>query len=302
MTTGFRGGLTIALRGIDAIGKQAWVEDPGYPPIRHALELVGAGPVPVEVDDEGLKVERGRELAPQAVLAVVTPGQHAPTGVTLSQRRRRALLEWADTTAAWIIEDDYLAELHLAGRSVTALASRDGADRVIHIGSFSKTLSPALGIGFLVAPLPLAQRLVDTASWLGVPPNAALQLALARFLLDGHYLRHLRRMRRLYRQRRRSLLETLARLGVDAAVPAGLSVLLPLGRDIDDRRLVGQARAVDLSPAPLSPWFATASRARSGLLLGIANVLERTIERDCNRLLALMGGPESAREKAARSN
>jgi GntR family transcriptional regulator/MocR family aminotransferase len=289
VTTGFRGGLGLALRAIGASGRQAWVEDPGYPVTRFGLELSGVQPVAVPVDRDGLIVERGRELAPRAALAIVTPGQQAPSGVALAAHRREELLRWAASRGAWIVEDDYLAELHLSGRPSNALASCPGADRVIHVGTFSKTISPMVGIGFLVAPLPLARRLIDVATWLTAPPNAALQLALATFLREGHYLRHLRRMRRLYGQRRRCLLETLAGLGIDTAVPAGLSVVLPLPDGFDDQRLAIDARAADLGPAPLSPWFAAASPPRAGLLLAVANVLERKIEQDCRRLLAMIG-------------
>jgi GntR family transcriptional regulator/MocR family aminotransferase len=299
VTTGFRGGLGIALRAIGAAGKQAWVEDPGYPATRFALELSGVHPVAVPVDSDGLIVERGRELAPQAALAIVTPGQQAPSGVALAAHRREELLQWAALSGAWIIEDDYLAELHLSGRSPNALACGYGADRVIHVGTFSKTIAPMVGIGFIVAPRPLARRLIDVATWLSGPPNAALQLALATFLRDGHYLRHLRRMRRLYGERRRCLVDTLARLGVDTAVPAALSVLVPLPDGFDDQRLSLDARAIGLAPAPLSSWFAAASGSRSGLLLGIANVLERKVEQDCRRLLAMIKEPPERNTPAA---
>jgi GntR family transcriptional regulator/MocR family aminotransferase len=289
VTTGFRDGLGMALRAISAVGRQAWVEDPGYPITRFALELSGIHPVAVPVDVDGLVVERGRELAPRAALAIVTPGQQAPSGVALAEHRRQELLAWAASCGAWIIEDDYLAELHLSGRSPSALAGGHRAERVIHIGTFSKTIAPMVGIGFVVAPPPLARRLIDVASWLSGPPNAALQLALATFLREGHYLRHLRRMRRLYDQRRRCLLETLARLGVDTAVPAALAVLVPLPDGFDDQGLLLEARRVELGPAPLSPWFAPASPPRSGLLLGVANVHTRTVEQDCRRLLAMIG-------------
>jgi GntR family transcriptional regulator/MocR family aminotransferase len=209
--------------------------------------------------------------------------------VTLVERRRLELLQWARRSGSWIIEDDYLAELHLSGRSAPALASGHGADHVIYIGSFSKTISPMTGIGFLVAPRPLARRLIEAATWLGASPNAAAQLAVAHFLQEGHYLRHLRRMRRLYAYRRRCLLDTLAGQGISTAVPAGLSVLLPLPNGFDDQALALDAAAAGLGPAPLSPWFSASSRPRSGLLLGVANVLEKTIEDDCRKLLAMIG-------------
>ncbi|MBN9008129.1 MAG: PLP-dependent aminotransferase family protein [Rhizobiales bacterium] len=289
VTGGFRAGLAIALQTIDAKGKEAWVEDPSYPATRLALDLSGVRTVAVPVDDQGLVVSRGRKLAPRAAFAVVTPGQQAPSAVTLSPQRRTALLRWATESDAWIIEDDYLAELHLSGRPANALASGAGADRVIHLGTFSKTISPMVGIGFLVAPMPLARQLIDIATWLGAPPNAAVQLALAEFLREGHYLRHLRRTRRLYSERRRCLLETLATLGIDTAIPAALSVVLPLPDGFDDLALMNKAWAEGIKPAPLSPWFADAKRTRSGLLLGVANVLERRAEHDCRQLLEMIG-------------
>lgn len=298
VTAGYRGGLATALRAINATGRQAWVEDPGYPVTRIALELSGVHPVPVPIDEEGMVVERGRELAPRASLAIVTPGQQAPSGVTMSPERRNDLLRWANEEGGWIIEDDYLAELHPAGRHSNALASGMGAERVIHIGTFSKTISPTLGTGFIVAPLPLARRLIDIATWLGGPPNATLQTALARFLHEGHYLRHLRRMRALYAQRRQCLIDALDAAGVETKLAAGLSVLLQLPNGFDDQRFSLEARRAGYAPAPLSPWFAAASRSRSGLLLGIANVLDRRVEQDCKRLLGMIGMPVNVSSNA----
>jgi GntR family transcriptional regulator/MocR family aminotransferase len=298
ITAGYRGGLAIALRAIDATGRQAWVEDPGYPVTRMALELSGVHPVPVPIDKEGLVVERGREMAPRASLAVVTPGQQAPSGVTMSAERRAELLRWANDVGSWIIEDDYLAELHPGGRSANALAADFGSERVIHIGTFSKTISPIVGMGFIVAPLPLARRLIDVATWLGGPPNSSLQTALARFLYEGHYLRHLRKMRGLYAQRRQRLIDALDSAGIENKLPAGLSVLLQLPNGFDDHAFVMEARKAGFAPAPLSPWFAAANRSRSGLLLGVANVLDRKIDQDCKRMLGMIGMPISGSTNA----
>ncbi|WP_188607194.1 MocR-like pyridoxine biosynthesis transcription factor PdxR [Chelatococcus reniformis] len=299
VTTGFRASLATALQAVGAAGGQAWVEDPGYPVARRALELSGLHPVAVRVDGEGVDVAHGRNLAPRAALAFVTPGQQAPTGVVLSPRRRQDLLRWAAEAGAWVIEDDYLGELQLSGRSAPALASSDHPGRVIHIGSFSKTLSPMLGVGFLVAPLPLAQRLIDIAVWLSAPPNAAVQLALAMFLREGHYLRHLRRMRQLYARRRSRLVEVLGTLGAQGCGPAGLAVMLPLPHGFDDWRLAERARAVGLAPAPLSPWFAAASQLNAGLLLGVSNAVENRIVQHCHRLLALISEPAHAAGRSA---
>ncbi|CAG9165854.1 MocR-like pyridoxine biosynthesis transcription factor PdxR [Cupriavidus pampae] len=288
VTAGFRGGLALALRAIGGAGKQAWVEDPGYPATRLALALSEMEPIAVPVDIAGLDVQCAQLLAPDASLAIVTPGQQAPSGVVMSLQRRGELLRWAAEAGSWVVEDDYLADLSLSRRPVQALAAGRGADRVIHIGSLSKTISPALGVGFVVAPLSLAPRMVEIATWLGSSPNVAIQLALARFLNEGHYLRHLRRMRNLYVQRRQSLLQALKRCGVTTAEAAGLAVLLPLPDQADDERLAIDAEALGLGPVPLSPWFVDRTTSRSGLLLGVANVLDRTIDDDCGKLLSLI--------------
>src|SRR5690606_28286030 len=180
----------------------AWIEEPGFPLARRALELIGAAIEPVPVDAEGLRVEDGIASAPDALLALVTPGQHAPLGVSLSSARRHALLDWAAASGAWIIEDDYLGELQLDGRAAPALAAGKGAERVIHIGAFSKTICLALGLGFVAAPPSVAERLVEVCAVLAPAPNRNTQLAVTEFLAGGHFLRHLRQMKALYAERR----------------------------------------------------------------------------------------------------
>ena len=145
----------------------AWIEDPGFPLTRTALGLAGMTVTAVPVDAEGLDVAAGVRTAAGAALAVVTPGQQAPLGMTMSLPRRLALLAWARRNGAWIIEDDYLSELQLKGRAAPALASLDHGGRVLHIGSFSKTISPALRLGFLVVPPELASpvRLTSRLAW-----------------------------------------------------------------------------------------------------------------------------------------
>lgn len=152
ITNGFSGGLGFVLRALALEDKTVWMEEPGYPLSRQALELAGAAIVPVRTDQEGLIVDDGIRQAPGAQAALVTPGQQAPLGMTLSLPRRRALLDWATRAKAWIIEDDYLSELQLKGRATPALAAVDQTGRVIHIGTFSKTISPALRLGFARAP------------------------------------------------------------------------------------------------------------------------------------------------------
>src|SRR5262249_2986471 len=150
--------LGLAIRGLQLGGVGAWVEDPGFPLTRTALGLAGMAVTAVPVDAEGLGVGAGVEIAAEGELAVGTPGQEAPLGMTMSLSRRLALLARARRDDSWIIEDDYLSELQLKGRAAPALASLDHGGRVLHIGSFSKTISPALRLGFMVVPPELSRR------------------------------------------------------------------------------------------------------------------------------------------------
>ncbi len=287
VTGGYRQGLLLALAALRAQGRKAWIEEPGYPLGRRALELIGATLEPVTVDAEGLRVDDGIARAPDALLALVTPGQHAPLGVTLSRARRHALLDWAAASGAWIIEDDYLGELQLDGRAAPALASGAGAERVIHIGSFSKTLSPALGLGFVVAPRSLAERLIEVAAVLAPAPNRIAQLAVSEFLSNGHFLRHLRQMKALYTERRNLALTHVNRL-LPGTLAAGLGVIAPLPQIADDIAVVHIARAHGLAPSALSAWHLSRGHAQRGLLLSVTNLHPDNIETACATLARIL--------------
>ena len=288
VTSGFRAGLGLAIQTLNVGGCAAWLEDPGFPVTRMGLELAGMKPVPVPVDEKGLDVERGIALAPHAALAVVTPGQQAPTGVTLSMERRKALLHWAAESGAWIIEDDYLSELQLKGRAAPALASLDLEGRVVHIGSFSKTLSPSLSLGFLVTPPALAGRFGEVTACLSPAPNPTTQLAVARFFANGHYLRHLRRMKRLYIARRDALRTCLGKdAGVEEAM-SGLALSLRLQPGTDDVAMARRAPQHGILPAALSPWYIDAARRSPGLLLSVTNLRDDCIKPACASLIRLL--------------
>ena len=163
---GLFGALGLALHVLRRDGGSVWLEDPGFPLTRKAVEFAGLKVEAIPVDEEGIDVAEGVRRAPRASLAIVTPGQQAPLGMTLSLARRQALLEWARRSGAWIIEDDYLGELQLAGRAAPALASLDSAGRVLLAGTFSKPISPALRLGFLVVPPPLVSTFATVAACL----------------------------------------------------------------------------------------------------------------------------------------
>jgi GntR family transcriptional regulator/MocR family aminotransferase len=289
VTAGFSGGLGLALNVLGLGGQCAWVENPGFPWSRKGLELAGLTLAPIPVDGDGIDVDHGVRHHPDARLVMVTPGQQAPLGSTLSLERRLRLLAWAAANRAWVIEDDYLSELQLAGRAAPALASLDRDGRVIHIGSFSKTISPTLRLGFLVAPVELVARFGEVAACLAPSPGPAVQLAIADFLREGHYLRHLRRTKRAYAAKRQALLACLqASVGADQVTAPGLAVLLQLPNGVSDVAVARELSMAGMSPSPLSAWYVSPDEARSGLLFGVATAPTRGLARSCERLVEMI--------------
>ena len=289
VTGGFSAGLGLALRVLGLEGRSAWVENPGFPFTRKGLELARLSLAPIPVDADGINVDHGLRHHPDAKLVVVTPGQQAPLGSTLSLERRLRLLEWAAANEVWVIEDDYLSELQLAGRAAPALASLDRDGRVIHIGSFSKTISPTVRLGFVVVPPQPASRFGEMAACLAPPPGPAVQLAIAEFMHEGHYMRHLRRTKRAYAAKRQALLNGLqASLGEDRVAAPGLAVLLKLPKGTPDLAIAREASMFGMSLTPLSAWYASADEAKSGLLLGVATAPTTSLARSCDRLLEII--------------
>ena len=239
--------------------------------MRFGLKVAGVDAVGVPVDQQGIEIGAATQRFPEAYLAVVTPGQHAPTGAVMSNTRRMDLLQWARSGDRWIIEDDYLSELQLTGRVAPALASEDDQGNVIHIGSFSKTMKPSLGIGFLVAPPKVAPRFAEAAACLSPSPSTASHIAMAQFIADGHYLRHLRKMKRLYGTRLKALLDEVKDEAIDP-IAAGHAVLIRCAPGTSDMDVARRAAASGLSPTPLSPWFANPATAEHGLMLGVTNL------------------------------
>jgi GntR family transcriptional regulator/MocR family aminotransferase len=291
VTGGFSSGLGLTLRVLGLEQSKVWVEDPGFPFTRHGLELARLSIVPVPVDADGIDVGYGLNHAPDAKLVVVTPGQQAPLGFTLSLTRRSRLLDWAAQKGAWVIEDDYLSELQLKGRATPALASLDRAGRVIHIGSFSKTLTPALRLGFVVAPASLTPRFAEVAACLAPAPGPSVQRATADFIRDGHYIRHLRRTKRVYAAQGDALLKQLATRASNVTKNvsiAGLAAVLRLPDGAPDLSIARETAAFGLGPTPLSSWYASAASTRSGLLLGIATSPLKRLEASCERLFEII--------------
>jgi GntR family transcriptional regulator / MocR family aminotransferase len=275
ITAGYQGALTLVRHVLLRPGDPVWIEDPGYLLARQALETGGARVIPVRVDHDGLRVASGVAAAPRAKLAVVTPAHQYPTGAALSLPRRLELLAWAAEAGSWILEDDYDSELRYTGRPLPSLKSLDRGERVLYAGSFSKTLFPALRLGYLVVPAELAAAFLRAARLTALAQPVLAQSVAAAFMGKGHFIRHIRRMRSLYADRRRALGSALRvafgeRIVLQPAA-GGMHLLARFPSAADDTELVRRCAAAGLAPSALSP-LAMAHDCGHGLLLGFTNV------------------------------
>lgn len=275
ITSGHRASLALVQRALMAPGEAIWLEDPGYLHARQLLEGLGVQGVPVPVDGEGLVVDAGQRLAPEARFALVTPTHQSPTGVALALPRRLALLERARQVQGWVIEDDYDSEYRYQGRPLPALKSLDRDGRVLYAGTFSKVLYPGLRLAYLVVPEREVERFRDVAALFLGGNNELLQVTTADFIDQGHFARHLKKMRSLYARRRAHTCEALlAHCGVylDIDLQAGgMHLLARLAPGSDDRPIAEHAQATGLAVAALSRWRMTEG-GEPGLLLGFTNI------------------------------
>jgi GntR family transcriptional regulator/MocR family aminotransferase len=280
--------LDLAARVLLNAGDPVWIEDPGYPGARGALLSAGAQIMPVPVDQEGLMIEAAIARAPQARLAYLTPSHQFPLGVTMSLTRRLALLDWANRTGAYLLEDDYDSEYRFAGRPLAALQGLDEAERVIYIGTFSKVLFPALRLGYLVLPAPLVEEFLRVRRYVDTHLPILEQAVLTDFMTEGHFTRHLRRMRTLYAERRTALLTAARDLPLDIYAPeAGIHCVGWLPAGMDDQALVRQGAAHNLDLTPIS-IFCLEPLARTGLLLGYGGYSVAEIKAGVRRLAAAL--------------
>jgi GntR family transcriptional regulator/MocR family aminotransferase len=273
VTAGTQQALRVAAELLLDPGDAAWVEDPGYIAGRGALIAAGVLPVPVPSDEEGLDVAEGMRLAPQARMALVAPSHATPLGGALPIGRRLALLDWANRAGSWLLEDDCDSEFRWEGRPMPPLASLDQTGRVIYCGTFSKTLAPALRLGFAVVPAPLATAFVRLRTLMDRGTDALGQAVLAEFMRQGLLAPHIRRMRTEYARRRGALLTAMAqhvRSVQPIPAPGGLHMVARLPDGTDEAAVVRACRARGLSVAPLGAYYAGPPRM-TGLVMGFAS-------------------------------
>jgi GntR family transcriptional regulator/MocR family aminotransferase len=286
---GSQGALDLAARMLINAGDPVWMEDPGYPGARGVFLGAGAQVVPVPVDREGLIVEVGIKRAPEARLVYLTPSHQFPLGVTMSLARRLSLLDWAKRANAYILEDDYDSEFRFASRPLATLQGLDDAERVIYIGTFSKVLFPSIRIGYMILPPQLLDAALKVRRLIDIHSPMLEQAVLTDFMIEGHFRRHLRRMRTLYAERRNALLEAMHELPLEIDAPeAGIHCVGWLPRGMDDRAVVRQAANYDLHLTPISS-FSIEPLARKGLLLGYGGFTPRELRAGVRRLGALLG-------------
>lgn len=270
ITSGYAASMRFLLQTLSSPGDGLWLEDPGFPLIRPVIEEQKIVLNPIPVDDLGMDIAAGIAQYPQARFALLTPAHQSPLGVALSVSRRRQLLDWAAQRQAWIIEDDYDSEFRYQGKPLPPLKSLDAPQRVIYAGTFSKSLFPAVRTAWLVVPAPLVNAFRQQASRSACTVPILWQQTLADFITQGHFWRHLKKMRQCYAQRHQWVVEALAAHGFRSVEQHG-GIQLRVEVKGDDREIARRAREAGLAVQALSDWQIV-PRENTGLLISFTNL------------------------------
>lgn len=284
VVSGSQQALDLIARVLLERGDAVAIENPSYQGTREILTAAGARLVPIPIDADGLKTAK---LPDDARACFVTPSHQFPTGAILPLSRRLALLAWAKRQNAVVVEDDYDGEFRYDGQPLESLQGHDQDGRIIYVGTFSRTMFPALRVGYLVVPPSLTPAFA-AAKWLNDQHSATLeQEALAQFISSGAYARHLRRLRQRNARRRAALLQAVdvhlrARVEMTGAGAGAHVVLWPTQR-VDERATVDRARAHGVGIYGIARYFLTRP-SRAGFVLGYSRLDEREIREGIRRL------------------
>ena len=292
VTSGYRHTIGLIGDALLKVGDRVWLENPGYPPTRELLGHMNIAAVPVPVDREGMVISDAIKLAPRARAAVVTPAHQSPLCVSLSLPRRLALLDWAARNKAWIIEDDYDGEYRYVSRPLPALKSLDRDGRVLYAGTFSKVLLPSIRLAYLVVPETQVERFEQIIEAFAGGSPRLMQAIVTAFITEGHFARHIQRMRKLYAERREAttagLESVLGKYMRIDSPPGGMHLILRLRGQRSDRRLVARMREDGLYGEALADWT-MGNDGASALLLSFTNIASQgTAEKLGRRILRLI--------------
>lgn len=262
-------------------GNTVWYENPGHIAGRDVMQLMGADVRPVPIDNEGLDLGYAIENHEMPSLIFATPSHQQPLGTTMSLSRRLALLNYANQNNAWVIEDDYDSEFRYRGRPLPALSALDNAGQVLYVGTFSKSLCAAIRVGYVVVPKTLTEVFASANTLLGNGSSAVTEEALSRFMDDGRFVEHVRKMRRVYRERRDILYACLIEFCSDFLEPqvtdAGMHIVAWLKNGLDDKAVHQLLLDVGIESLPLSA-YSVSSLKRPAIVLGFSCAAERQIE------------------------
>ena len=264
-----------------------WYENPGHIAGREALEALGANIVPVPIDDEGMNIKCAIDNHTKPTLIFTTPSHQQPLGTTMTLARRLMLLNFARESGAWIIEDDYDSEFRYRGQPLPALSALDSERSVFYVGTFSKSMFAAIRIGYVVVPPAFVNAFAVAQNLLGQGSSSVVEAALSMFMDDGKFSDHIRKMRRVYRERQNILYNSLITECFDTLEPqpadAGMHILAWLKNNIDDQ-IAHEALLNDgIESLPLSV-YCTEPLKRDALVLGFSGVNERYIPRLVKRM------------------
>jgi GntR family transcriptional regulator/MocR family aminotransferase len=273
-----------------------YMEEPGYPGAKDALTSTGARVIPVAVDGEGIMVQKMKIRGSQNSVTYVTPSHQYPLGLSMSASRRLDLLDWAQRCGGWIIEDDYDSEYRYASRPFGAMQGMDPTSRVIYIGTFSKVLFPALRMAYMVVPRDLFKTFLKVRESLDIFSPTLYQLVLTDFIEEGHFARHLRRMRPIYLSRRNALVESIEGFLKPHNIDAGIHLSAFLPQDVDDCAVVNNSAENGISLCALSTCYAGAN-PRKGLILGFGGCNERQIKSAARKLESILQGSAGFKDR-----
>lgn len=289
VTTGSQQALQLSAQVLLDPKDHVWMEEPGYHGARHAFMMAGAQLIPVPVDHDGMNVEKIIRRGRDARAVYVTPSHQYPMGMTMGATRRMLLLNWARRTGAWIIEDDYDSEYRFGSRPIASLQGLDTDGRVIYVGTFSKVMFPALRLGYVVIPKDLVPAFAGARDAADVFSSTLYQAVMTDFIREGHFARHIRRMRMLYMERRSALVKAIRiQMGDMVEVMgahAGMHLVALLRPGVDDVAVARNAARRGISAIPLSVCYLRPP-TRGGLVLGYGGVNSHEIRDGVQKLRA----------------